>query len=123
MALKVRRSRAPPPPPGCPMAACMAVLGGAWTPSLIWKLAGDPRRFGELQRDVPGISPKMLTARLRDLEEKGVVLRQVKPTSPPSVEYSLTELGRELIPVINTIVRVGTRIREGAARRTPAASR
>jgi DNA-binding HxlR family transcriptional regulator len=105
------------------MAACMAVLGGAWTPSLIWKLAGDPRRFGELQRDVPGISPKMLTARLRDLEEKGVVLRQVMPTSPPSVEYSLTELGRELIPVINTIVRVGTRIREGSTGRASAASR
>jgi DNA-binding HxlR family transcriptional regulator len=105
------------------MAACMAVLGGAWTPSLIWKLAGDPRRFGELQRDVPGNSPKMLTARLRDLEEKGVVLRQVMPTSPPSVEYSLTELGRELIPVINTIVRVGTRIREGSTGRASAASR
>jgi DNA-binding HxlR family transcriptional regulator len=59
----------------------------------------------------------MLTARLRDLEEKGVVVRQVMPTSPPSVEYSLSELGHELIPVINTIVRVGTRIREGAARR------
>jgi DNA-binding HxlR family transcriptional regulator len=105
------------------MAACMAVLGGAWTPSLIWKLSGDPRRFGELMRDIPGISPKMLTARLRDLEDKGVVLRAVMDTSPPSVEYSLSELGRELIPVINTIVRVGTRIREGAVRRASAASR
>lgn len=123
MALRVRRSKAPPPPPGCPMAACMAVLGGAWTPSLIWKLAGDPRRFGELMRDIPGISPKMLTARLRDLEEKGVVVRAVMPTSPPSVEYSLSELGRELIPVINTIVRVGTRIREGSMHRSSAASR
>ncbi len=123
MALKVRRSKAPPPPPGCPMAACMAVLGGAWTPSLIWKLSGDPRRFGELMRDIPGISPKMLTARLRDLEEKGVVVREVVPTSPPSVEYSLSELGRELVPVINTIVRVGTRIREGAARRAGTAAR
>ena len=121
MALKVRRSKAPPPPPGCPMAACMAVLGGAWTPSLVWKLSGDPRRFGELMRDIPGISPKMLTARLRDLERKGVVVRSVLPTSPPSVEYSLSELGRELIPVINTIVRVGTRIREGASRRASAA--
>jgi DNA-binding HxlR family transcriptional regulator len=105
------------------MAACMAVLGGAWTPSLVWKLSGDPRRFGELMRDIPGISPKMLTARLRDLEEKGVVVRTVMPTSPPSVEYALSELGRELIPVINTIVRVGTRIREGASRRASAASR
>jgi len=63
MALKLRKSKALPPPPGCPMAACMAVLGGAWTPSLIWKLSGEPRRFGELARDIPGISPKMLTTR------------------------------------------------------------
>ena len=123
MGLKVRKSKAPPPPPGCPMAACMAVLGGAWTPVLIWKLSGGSRRFGELQRDIPGISPKMLTTRLRDLEDKGVVVRAVMATSPPSVEYSLSELGRELIPVINTIVRVGTRIREGAFHRASAASR
>ncbi len=117
MGLKVRKSNAPPAPPGCPMAACMGVLGGAWTPSVIWKLSGDPRRFGELMRDIPGISPKMLTARLRDLEEKGVVVREVVPSSPPSVEYSLSGLGRELVPVINAIVRVGTRIREGGMRR------
>lgn len=114
MALKLRKSKAPPPPPGCPMAACMAVLGGAWTPSVIWKLSGGPRRFGELERDIPGISPKMLTARLRELGEKGVVIRKVVPTSPPSVEYSLSPLGRELLPVIDSIVRVGTRLREGA---------
>ena len=116
MPLKVRKSKAPPPPPGCPMAACMAVLGGAWTPSVIWKLSGEPRRFGELARDIPGISPKMLTARLRALEDKGVVLREVVPSSPPSVEYSLSKLGRELIPVIDAIVRVGTQLREQAAR-------
>ncbi len=119
MALKLRKSKAPPPPPGCPMAACMAVLGGAWTTSVIWKLSGDPRRFGELYKDIPGISPKMLTTRLRELEEKGVVIREVVPSSPPSVEYSLSELGRELVPVIDTIVRVGTRLREGS---TPVAS-
>lgn len=123
MALKLRRSKAPPPPPGCPMAACMAVLGGAWTPSVIWKLSGGPRRFGELARDIPGISPKMLTARLRELTAKGVVIRTVAPTSPPSVEYALSELGRELIPVIDTIVRVGTRLREGAGHAAPVAKR
>lgn len=112
MALKMRKSKAPPPPPGCPMAACMAVLGGAWTTSVIWKLSGGPRRFGELYKDIPNISPKMLTTRLRELEQKGVVIREVVPSSPPSVEYSLSELGRELVPVINTIVRVGTRLRE-----------
>ena len=113
MALKIRRNRAPPLPPGCPMVACMAVLGGAWTTSVIWKLSGDPRRFGELQKDIPGISPKMLAARLRTLEAKGVVIREVVPSSPPSAEYSLSALGRELVPVIDTIVRVGTKLREG----------
>lgn len=112
MALKLRKSKAPPPPPGCPMTECMKLLGGAWTTNLVWMLSGGPRRFGELKRDIPKISPKMLTARLRDLEEKGVVTRQVVPSSPPSVEYGLSPLGRELIPVIDSIVRVGTRIRE-----------
>jgi DNA-binding HxlR family transcriptional regulator len=54
----------------------------------------------------------MLTARLRELEEKGVVDREVVPSSPPSVEYSLSELGKELVPVIDSIVRVGTRLIE-----------
>jgi DNA-binding HxlR family transcriptional regulator len=63
----------------------------------------------------------MLTKRLRDLEEKGVVVRQVVPSSPPSVEYSLSELGRELVPVINAIVRVGMRLLE-SSEHTPAAA-
>jgi DNA-binding HxlR family transcriptional regulator len=117
MALKVRKSNAPPPPKGCPMGACMALLGGAWTTNVVWQLSGGPRRFGELIRDIPGISPKMLTARLRELEEKGVVEREVTPTSPPSVEYSLSELGHELVPVIDSIVRVGTRLLESPRRK------
>jgi DNA-binding HxlR family transcriptional regulator len=88
----------------------MALLGGAWTANVIWQLSGGPRRFGELCRDIPGISPKMLTARLRALEKKRVVTREVVPSSPPSVEYALSELGKELIPVIDAIVKVGTRL-------------
>jgi DNA-binding HxlR family transcriptional regulator len=117
MALKLRKSRAPPAPSGCPMGACMALLGGAWTTNVVWQLSGGPRRFGELLKDIPGISPKMLTVRLRELEEKGVVIREVVPTSPPSVEYSLSELGHELVPVIDSIVRVGTRLLESPTRK------
>ena len=112
MALKGRKNKAPPAPPGCPIAACMEVLGGVWTPNLIWMLSGGPRRIGELRRDIPKISPKLLTARLRELESKGVVAREVMPSSPPSVEYSLTDVGHELIPVIDAIVKVGTRLRD-----------
>jgi len=110
MGLKVRKSTAPPPPAGCPMTECMQLLGGAWTTNVVWQLSGGPRRFGELRKDIPRISPRMLSARLHGLEAKGVVRRLVVPTSPPSVEYALTELGRELIPVIDAIVKVGTRL-------------
>ncbi|AGC48114.1 transcriptional regulator [Myxococcus stipitatus DSM 14675] len=111
MSLKQRKSKAPPPPPGCPMRTCMSLLGGVWTPNVIWHLSGGPRRFGELIKDIPGISPKVLTTRLRELEAKGAVAREVQPTSPPSVEYALSELGMELVPVIDAIVRVGTRLK------------
>ena len=111
MSFKVRKSLAPPPPAGCPMQEGMKLLGGAWTPDIVWHLSGGPRRFGELQKDIARISPKMLTSRLRTLEEKAVITRAVIETSPPSVEYSLSSLGKELIPVIDAIVKVGTRLR------------
>lgn len=113
MALKLRKNRTPPPL--CPLASCMAFLGGAWTPNIIWYLSAGPRRFSELRTDIPAISAKVLTQRLRDLEEAGVVLRRVMPTSPPSVEYELTELGREFTPVIEQIVAVGYRLKARAA--------
>lgn len=95
----------------------MKLLGGVWTPNLIWYLSGGPRRFGELRRDIPKISGKMLSTRLRVLETKGVILRRVVCTSPPSAEYSLTELGQELVPVIHEIVRVGGKLKQlGAAK-------
>jgi DNA-binding HxlR family transcriptional regulator len=95
----------------------MKLLGGAWTTDIVWQLSGGPRRFGELQKDIARISPKMLSVRLRSLEDKAVVVRVEIPSSPPSVEYSLSTLGKELVPVIDAIVRVGTRLRHDAARR------
>lgn len=111
MALKLRRNQSSPPPPTCAVGACMALLGGAWTPNVIWYLSGGSRRFGELRRDMPPISPKMLSARLKDLEAKGVVARVSRPTAPPSVEYALTPLGRELVPAIQAIVTVGQKLK------------
>ena len=112
MALKVRKNRSDNPPPECPLSECMSILGGAWTPNVVWYLRAGPRRFSELRVDVPKISAKVLTMRLRDLERKGVVARAVKPTSPPSVEYSLTGLGLELVPAIDAIVNVGHRLKQ-----------
>ncbi len=112
MPLKIRKSKSPPPPLDCPLTECLSVIGGAWTPNIIWHLSGGPRRFSELKVDIPPISPKMLAARLKELEGKGVVVRAVKPTSPPSVEYSLTALGRELLPAIEAIVAVGQKLKQ-----------
>ncbi len=115
MALAMRKNRSGTPPLSCPLTECMAVLGGAWTPNVVWYLSGGPRRFSELRADIPGVSAKMLTQRLRALEAKGVVDREVKPTSPPSVEYSLTDLGQELVPAIEAIVAVGHKLKDRAA--------
>lgn len=111
MSLKRRKNKAPPAP-GCPLARCMALIGGAWTPHVIWYLSGGPRRFSELRSDLPGISAKVLSTRLRELEAKGIVSRAVMPTSPPSVEYALTPLGQELMPAIAAIARVGEKLKE-----------
>lgn len=119
MALKLRKNRSPEPPNECPLSKCMEVLKGAWTPNVIWYLSGGPRRFNELRLDIPRVSAKVLTTRLRDLEAKGVILREVKPTSPPSVEYSLTDLGLELVPAINAIADVGHKLKERKKARTP----
>lgn len=113
MALKVRKNHAPAP--ACPLSQCMEVLGSAWTPNIIWYLAPGARRFSELRHDMPAVSAKVLTQRLRELEARGVVLRRVMPTSPPSVEYELTELGREFMPVIQSIVEVAQRLKDRQA--------
>lgn len=110
MALRMRKNRSPSPPPECPLLACTSLIGGTWTPSVIWYLSAGPRRFTELKGDIPPITARVLTKRLRELEKEGVVERRVVPTSPPSVEYELTGLGRELLPAIQAIVTVGTRL-------------
>ena len=113
--LKVRHNHSPPIPGGCPLTECMKVLAGAWTPHIIWHLRGGRRRFSELRIDIPPISAKVLSARLRELQERGVITRQVIDTSPPSVEYGLTNLGERLVPALESIAAVGAQLRGSAA--------
>ncbi|MFP2930200.1 winged helix-turn-helix transcriptional regulator [Pyxidicoccus sp. 3LG] len=112
MSLRLRKSQAPPLPPSCPLTECMSLIAGAWTPNVIWYLGGGPRRFGELRAGLRSISARVLSARLKALEARGVVHRRAVSTSPPSVEYALTELGRELVPAINAIVAVGEKLKQ-----------
>jgi DNA-binding HxlR family transcriptional regulator len=103
------------PHPMCPLSDCMAFIGGAWTPNIIWYLSSGPRRFSELRTDIPLVSAKVLTQRLRELEERGILSRAVMGTSPPSVEYALTDLGLEFMPVIQAIAEVGQRLKDKTA--------
>jgi len=102
----------PPPGPECPLTPCIRLLAGAWTLEIIFFLRGGALRFGQLRRSLPRISSKVLTARLRQLEQRGVVRREVLPTKPPMVEYGLTPLGRQLLPVLNAMSRVGRSLAE-----------
>lgn len=90
----------------------MLVIAGAWAPNVIWHLRSGARRFSEMKDDIPPISAKVLSTRLKELEARGVIHRVVCDTSPPSVEYSLTELGHELVPALQAIVDVGHKLKE-----------
>ncbi|KKB79759.1 hypothetical protein VW35_04425 [Devosia soli] len=81
----------------CPVRDVLDKIGDKWSMLLVMTLAGGPKRFNELHREVPDISQKMLTQTLRDLQRDGLVSRQVFDTKPPSVEYRLTDLGHSLI--------------------------
>ena len=96
-----------PVPMECPLESSLKLLAGAWTPKILWYLQAEPRRFGDLKRDLGQISAKVLTTRLKELENRGVLTREVKHTSPPTVEYALTPLGHKLGPILDSIAEVG----------------
>ncbi|SNQ49251.1 Transcriptional regulator, HxlR family [Frankia canadensis] len=83
--------------PACRVRDVLDRVGDKWSVTLVHELGGGARRFSELRRGVPGISPRMLSATLRGLERDGFVLRTVHPTVPPQVEYALTPLGHTLL--------------------------
>lgn len=116
MALRVRKNKAVIPP-ACPIDEGVRLLGGAWAPHVIWYLSQQPRRFSELRRDIPGISARVLSARLRELQDRGVITRTPLSTSPPSAEYALTELGRELLPALTALVGVALKLQPVAQRK------
>lgn len=105
-----RPNKSGPLPQGCPLETSLKLLAGAWTPQILWYLQTEPRRFGDLKRDLGPISAKVLTTRLRELEKRGVVTRTVMHSSPPTVEYALTPLGHKLNPVLKSIAEVGKEI-------------
>lgn len=94
----------------CPVSSCLKFLAGAWTHEILWQLSRGPLRFGELKRALGGVSTKVLSDRLKDMEARGVLSRTVLPTSPPQVEYALTPLGREFAPIFAAMVKVAAKL-------------
>src|SRR5215472_16497581 len=88
---------------GCPLTAALAAIGGKWKLIIVYWLAESPRHFAALRRAMPGISQKVLTQQLHELVGDGIVHRQPKGAIPAPVEYSLTEYGRSLLPLVEDI--------------------
>jgi DNA-binding HxlR family transcriptional regulator len=105
----------------CPIEAAVDVFGGKWKALILWWLQERTWRFAELRRQIPGITEKMLTQQLRELEADGIVDRRVYPTVPPKVEYSLTEYGWSLKRALREICDWGRNHMEriGAVATTP----
>ena len=92
----------------CSMELSLAVIGGKWKPLILWHLrGGELMRFSALRRAMPVITQKMLTQQLRELEADGLVTRTVHAEVPPRVEYGLTDLGRDIIPILESLCRFG----------------
>ena len=89
--------------PACPVETTLMLIGSKWKVLILRDLMPGTKRFGELKRSIGNVSQKVLTAQLRDMEEKGLVNRKVYPEVPPKVEYSLTELGRSLKPILDAM--------------------
>lgn len=89
--------------PACPVETTLTMIGDKWKVLILRDLMPGTKRFGELKKSIGSVSQKVLTAQLRDMEDKGLVSRKVYAEVPPRVEYSLTELGKSLFPILDAM--------------------
>lgn len=95
-----------------PVQLVMEQIGGTWKAPILWRLKENTMRYGELRKDIPHISDKMLTTQLRELEIDGYISRKVYAVVPPKTEYSLTDKGKEVLVLITTIRNYGLQLIE-----------
>lgn len=98
--------------PACPVATTVQLIGSKWKLLIIRNLLQRPWRFNELQKDLEGISQKVLTDSLRSMEADGIITRTVYPEVPPRVEYALSELGESMRPILNAMETWGNAYKE-----------
>ena len=98
--------------PACPVETTLELIGDKWKVLILRDLVGGTKRFGELKKSIGSVSQKVLTSQLRDMEDSGLVSRKVYAEVPPRVEYSLTDLGRSLQPILDAMRNWGTEYKE-----------
>ena len=111
--------------PDCPIETTLTLISNRWKVLILWDLMDGVKRFGELKKLMSGISQKVLTANLRQMEEAGLLTRTVYAEVPPRVEYGLTETGLSLCPVLNAMLTWGREYQDkqpDGLRRRPAAA-
>lgn len=91
----------------CPLEITIDLIGGKWKCVILWHLRKRTLRFSELKRRLPGVTQKMLTQQLRDLERNNLVIRKVYPVVPPKVEYSLTNESKDFVSILNSMYKWG----------------
>ena len=106
----------------CPVEVTLDIIGGRWKSVVLYHLLSRTQRFGELRKLLPGVTQRMLTLQLRELEKDGVIHREVYREIPPKVEYSLTEFGRSLEPILRAMLAWGERYHDHRARTSPQAN-
>lgn len=102
--------------PACPVETTLQLIGSKWKVLILRDLMEGTKRFNELMRSVTGITQKVLTSNLRSMEEDGLLVRKVYPEVPPRVEYSLTETGRSLKPILDSMIVWGTEYKRAVNR-------
>ncbi len=90
-----------------PVNTTLEVIGGKWKPLILWLLSEKTLRFGELNKELPGVTQKMLTQQLRELEHDRLIERKVYPVVPPKVEYNITNYGKTLQPLLKSMAKWG----------------
>ena len=101
--------------PACPVETTLMLIGDKWKVLILRDLMDDTKRFGELKKSIGHVTQKVLTAQLRDMEAKGLLTRKVYAEVPPRVEYTLTEPGYSLTPLLDSMDVWGTNYKEKAA--------
>lgn len=96
----------------CPVETTLMLIGNKWKILIIRDLLTGTKRFGELKKSIGKVSQKVLTTQLRDMEEDGLISRKIYAEVPPRVEYSLTDLGKSLQPILNAMLQWGTEYKE-----------